>query len=118
MVEEPVPVVLSRDRIVRPVGRLRIDEDDPRVFVLLVGIGPDVVVAVIRAGLREPGALEPRMLVGRMVDDQFRHHANTARMRFLNEALDVGERAVIRMHIAVIGDVISIVAPGRPLPAV
>ena len=44
--EEPVPVVLLADRVEGPVGRLGVDEDDARVGVLLVGVGPDVEVAV------------------------------------------------------------------------
>lgn len=37
---ETVPVISARHRIVRPVRRLRIDEDDPRFKVLLIGVRP------------------------------------------------------------------------------
>src|SRR5206468_7065912 len=39
--EKPVPVVLLRNRVPRPVRKLRIDEDDPRAFVLGIGVAPD-----------------------------------------------------------------------------
>ncbi len=110
---ETVPVVSARDRIMRPVRRLRIDEDDPRFLVLLIGIGPHVVVAMIRPRLRATGALKPRVLIRRVVDHQLRNHADAACVRFLNEALHVGKLAVVRMHIAVIGDVVAVVAPRR-----
>jgi hypothetical protein len=110
---EAMPVVLARDGIVRPVRRLRVDEDDARLFVFLVRVGPHVIVAMIRAGLRAARALEPRVLIGRVVDDQFGDHAQAARMRFLNEALDVAERTVIGMHAPVVGDVVAVVAARR-----
>ena len=52
MVKEPVPVVRLGNRIPRPVGRLCVDEDDPRLRVTLVGIAPHVVIALGRAWRR------------------------------------------------------------------
>ena len=59
--EEPVPEVLLADRVPGPVRRLGVDEDDPGVLVLLVGVGPDVEVAVGTLGVLAAG-LEPRVL--------------------------------------------------------
>jgi hypothetical protein len=44
--EEAVPEVLAADGIPRPVGRLGVREDDPRLLVELVRVGPDVPVGL------------------------------------------------------------------------
>ena len=49
--EEPVPEVLLADRVPGPVRRLGVDEDDPGLLVELVGVGPDVEVAVRALGV-------------------------------------------------------------------
>ncbi|MGF6748239.1 hypothetical protein OKW36_003875 [Paraburkholderia sp. MM5482-R1] len=110
---EAVPVVRARNRIVRPVRRLRVDEDDASLRVLLIGIGPHIVVAIVRAGLRAPRALEPRVLIRRVVDDELGDHADAARVRFLDEAPHVRELTVVGMHVAVVGDVVAVVAAWR-----
>ena len=43
---EAVPEVLLAHRVPGPVRRLGVDEDDPGLLVELVGVGPDVEVAV------------------------------------------------------------------------
>ena len=53
------------------------------------------------------------MLVGGVVDDQLGDHAQAARVRGRDEALDVAHRAVVGMHRAVFGDVVAVVAPRR-----
>jgi hypothetical protein len=67
--EEPVPEVLPAHRVEGPVARLGVDEDDPRVLVLLVGVAPDVEVAVRALGVAAAG-LEPGVLVAGVVDGQ------------------------------------------------
>ena len=49
--EEAVPVVLAANGVERPVGRLRVDEDDPGVEVAVVRVRPDVPVG-LRPGRR------------------------------------------------------------------
>src|SRR5437899_1338299 len=68
MAEEPVPVVLLADRVERPVRRFGVDEDDAGVGVAVVLVGPHEEVAVRPRRVSSRG-LEPRMLVGRVVDD-------------------------------------------------
>ena len=85
MMKKPVPVVRLRDRIPRPVRALGIDEDDPRLLVALVGIAPHVVVALRRSGRRRPRALEPWMLIGRVVEDQLDDDLQAALVRGLQE---------------------------------
>ena len=46
-----------------PVGFLRVREDDGDALVELIGGGPDVEIALGRAGGRMAGSLEPRVLV-------------------------------------------------------
>ena len=113
MVKEPVPVIRLRDRIPRPVRRLRVDEDDPRPLIALVGIAPHVVVALGRAWRRGPRTLEPGMLIGRVVENQLDHHPHAPLVRSLEECPEVLQRAIARMHVDVIGDVVAIVLERR-----
>ena len=53
------------------------------------------------------------MLVGGVVDHQLGDHPHAARVRRGDEALDIGERAVVRMHAAVVADVVAVVEPRR-----
>ncbi len=113
MREEPVPVVLARDRIPGPVRALRIREDDPRLGILLVVVAPDVEVALCRPGRRLPGRLEPRMLIRGVVDDELGDDLEAALMRLLDEGAEVAQRAVDRIDVLVIGNVVAVVAHGR-----
>src|SRR5690606_2448965 len=58
-------------------------------------------------------SLEPGVLVGGVVDDQFGDHPQPALVSLGNEALGIGHVAVVRMHAAILGNVIAIVAPRR-----
>ena len=75
--EEPVPEVLLAHRVERPVRALGVDEDDPRVGVAGVVVGPHVEVAVGAVGIAAAG-LEPRVLVGGVVHDEVDDHAHAA----------------------------------------
>jgi hypothetical protein len=110
---EAVPVIGLRDRIPGPVRALGIEEDDARAGIFLVVVGPDIEIARRRAGLGPPRALEPRMLVGGVIDHELGDDADAARVRRRDEALDVGHRAVIGMHRAVFADVVAVVEPRR-----
>ena len=111
--EEAVPEVLLAHRVERPVGRLGVDEDDARVGVGLVGVGPDVEVAVraVRVGARR---LEPRVLVGRVVHDEVDDHPDAALVRRVDELHEVAERAELRQHVGEVADVVAAVAQRRP----
>ena len=108
--EEAVPVVLAGDRIPRPVRLLGVGEDDARLGELLVAVAPDVEVALGRSRRRVPRALEPGMLVGGVVDDQLDQDLDAAGVRGVDEGGEVGERAVAGMDVAIVGDVIAVVA--------
>ena len=85
MREEAVPEVLAAHGIPRPVRRLRVEEDDPRLGPALVGVRPDVPVAAraVRVGAR---LLEPRVVGGGVVHDEVGDDAHAALVRLLDEA--------------------------------
>ena len=66
----------------------------------------------------EPGGarrarLEPRVLVGGVVDDELGDDLQPAPVRFAHERAEVVARAVVRMHVVVVGDVVAVVAQRR-----
>ena len=110
---EAVPEIGLCDRVPGPVGLLRIEEDDPGALVLLVVVAPDIEIPVVRARLCGAGALEPGVLVGGVVDDQFRDDPDAAIMAFTHELPEVAHVAVGRIDVAVIRDVIPVIAQRR-----
>ena len=110
--EEPVPVVLLAHRVERPVGRLGVDEDDPRVLVALVVVGPDVEVAerAVRVAAR---GLEPRVLVAGVVHDEVGDDAHAALVRRVDELDEVTEVAELRQDLQEVADVVAAVAQRR-----
>ena len=76
---EAVPEVGLRHRVPRPVRGLEVLEDDARLAVVLGGVAPHVEVALDSPGRGAARALEPRMLVGRVVEDQLGDDAQAAR---------------------------------------
>ena len=110
--EEPVPVVGLGDRVPGPVRELGVDEDDADAAVAIVGVAPHVPVAagIVRRAARLD---EPGVLIGGVIQDELDDDAQPARVRLLQERLEVLQRAVARMDARVVGDVIPIVAEGR-----
>ena len=53
------------------------------------------------------------MLIRGVVDDQLGDDPNVAAVRLGDEAIEVRERAVGRMHVLVVGDVVPVVAQRR-----
>ena len=53
------------------------------------------------------------MLVGGVVQDQFGDDPQTALVRLAQENFEIAQRAIHRMHVAVIGDVIAVVLERR-----
>jgi hypothetical protein len=106
--EEPVEVVLPGDRVPGPVGLLRVLEDDADALVLLIRVAPDVVVPV--RGVRvPPGLLEPRVLVGRVVQHQVGDDPDAALVGGRGEGLEVLDRAEGRVDAVEVGDVVPVV---------
>src|SRR4030095_9004561 len=65
---EAMPVVGVGHRVPGPIGGLEILEYDPGFPVPVRGLTPDVEVARPARSLCAPGALEPWVLIGSMVD--------------------------------------------------
>jgi hypothetical protein len=107
-VEEEVIVVLAGGRVQGP-GRT--SEDRAPVVRRLAGgapISPDVPVA---AGMRPAGArfLKPAMLVRCVVEHQIQDDPDAAAVRFVEQALEVLQGAVLRRDGGVVRDVVAAV---------
>ena len=113
MTVEAVPEVRARDRVPTPVRRLEILKDDPRLLVLVRRVAPHVPVAPRRARLAPPRALKPLVLVRRVVHHQLGDDAQLAAVRFFEKRLEVVQRAVLRIDVRVVGDVVTIVLQRR-----
>jgi hypothetical protein len=53
------------------------------------------------------------VLVGGVVHDQLGDHLQAAALRLAHELLEVGARAVVRVHVVVVGDVVAVVLERR-----
>ena len=53
------------------------------------------------------------MLVGGVIDHQLGDDAQLAPLGFLHEAAEVLHRAEVGIDVAIVGDVVAVVAPGR-----
>ena len=113
MREEAVPVELAGFRIPGPVRFLGIGEDDPRARIFLVGVAPDIPVARAGIPVAAAGALEPVVLVGGVVDDELGDDPQAALLGFLDEAPEILHRPEIGIDVAIVGDVVAVVAAGR-----
>ncbi len=113
VVIEAVPVVLFRDRVPGPVGRLAVHENDARVPVAVVRVAPDVEVAPCAAFLGRAGALEPGVLVRGVIDDQFRDDAQPAPVTLAHQPAEIAHGAVGLVYRPVIRDVVAVVAQRR-----
>ena len=111
--KEAVPIVLPGERIPRPVRRLEVLEDDARVVVAVGRIAPDIEVALEGTGRRPAGPLEPGVLVGGVVEHQLGDDPEAAAVGLFDEGAEVVERPDVGMDVGIVGDVISVVAPGR-----
>src|SRR5690606_20025990 len=98
-------------RITGPVRLLGIGENDPRIGVFLVRIAPDIPVPVPRSRPAAARPLEPWMLIGGVVDDQFNDDPKAAPFRLCQEAAEVRHRTEGGIQLAVIGNVIAVVEP-------
>ena len=108
-----MPVIRFRDRIPGPVRGLEIFEDDPCVLVFIRRVAPDIEVAFGRAGRGAARFLEPRILIGGVIDHQLGDHLEPALMRRGQERLKILQRAVVRINIVVVGDVVAVIAQRR-----
>ena len=80
-----MPVICFRNRVPRPVRGLKIFEDDARVFVFFRRVAPDIELALGRTRRSAARFLEPRVLIGGMVDNELGDDAKSAFMRGIRE---------------------------------
>ena len=110
---EAVPVIGVGDVVPRPVGRLEVFENNSRVLVALVGFAPYVKLTSRGARPSAPRALEPWMLIRRVIADELVDDPDAPAVRILHQLADVSERAVHRVDVGVVGDVVTVVAQRR-----
>ena len=91
--EEAMPVVRLRDRIPGPIRGFVVPKDDARVGPALRVVAPDVVVAVAAIRRRTTRALEPRVRVGGVVQDELGDDLQVARVRRVEQPAKVVEVA-------------------------
>ncbi len=92
---EAMPIVGLGLRVPCPVRALAVDENDTRATILLIIVGPDIEISLARARWRQTGPLEPLMLIGGMIDDEFGDDPDTQTVRFVDQAFHVIKRAVL-----------------------
>ena len=107
--KEPVPVIGPRHGVPGPVRGLHILEDDPRLLVLVGRAAPDVEPSPPAVGRRPPRALKPLVLIRGVVQDQFSDDSQPAPMRLPQEDLEVPQRAILGVNLAIVGDVIPVI---------
>jgi hypothetical protein len=111
--EEAVPKELLGDRIPGPVRGLGVGEDDARAVVLLVGVAPNIEVALGGARWRTARGLEPRVLVGGVVDHQLGDDLQVTLVRLGQHHPEIVQRAVLRMDVVVARNVVPVVTQRR-----
>src|SRR2546430_7482358 len=77
------------------------------------GIRDLTVTGVQTCALPISGLLEPRILVGGVIDDQLGDDAQAALVRRVEERAKIVERSVVRIDVEIIGDVRSEERRGR-----
>jgi hypothetical protein len=113
MAVEAMPVVGAGDGVPGPVGGLEVLEDDPRLAVAVGRVAPDVEIALGAAGRGPPGALEPGVLVGGVVEHQLGDDPQAVPVGRAQEDLEVVQRAVAGVDVGVVGDVVAVIPQRR-----
>ena len=85
MREEAVPEISFCLGIPGPVGGFGICKDYPGVLIFVRIICPYVIIPVFGTFRGTAGFLEPRVLIGSVVDNQFGNNPKSATMRLLNQ---------------------------------
>ena len=111
--EEAMPEIRLGDRIPGPVRAFGIDENDAGAQILLIAVAPDVEVPFRGAGGRLARGLEPRVLVGGVVDDEFGHHLQSEAMGLQKHGAKIVERAELRVDVGIFRDVVAVVLQRR-----
>ena len=107
-----VPVIGLGNRVPCPVAGFKILENDAGFGVFCRCVAPDIEVSPRTAGFGPAGALKPGMLIGGVIDHQFRDHFQLPLMRFPKKSLKIAQGAVTRMNGLKVGNVVAVVLQG------
>ncbi len=110
MREKAVPVVRAGHIVPGPVRFFRVAENNGCAGKLLVAVAPDIEVALVRTCRCPARCLKPWVLVRGVIDHQFRDDAQPALVRCAYETAEVAPRSVRRMHVVIVGYVVSVIA--------
>src|SRR5262245_57913214 len=94
---ESMPIVGLGNAVPAPIRWLEVFEDNPCLAILVCCIAPDIEVALGTTWWRKAGSLEPRVLIGCVIEHQLRNHANPAIVSRGQQLLKIGQRAVSRV---------------------
>src|SRR5205814_4492751 len=78
-----------------------------------VGLAPYVKLTSSGAMPSAPRALEPWMLIRRVIADELVDDPDAPAVRILHQLADVSERAVHRFDVGVVGDVVTVIVQRR-----
>src|SRR6476620_11884553 len=112
-----MPVVRFCNRIPRPVRCFEIFENDSRILVFFRGVAPDVEIwvgkVVTMTDLADSASccrysasrlLEPRVLIGSVIDYQFSDHPQIACMRRSQKRSEIIQCAEVWIDIKIVGN--------------
>ena len=108
-----VPEIGFGHRVPCPVRGLEILEDNSRVAVFARIVTPDIEIPLRRAFGRAARPLEPGVLIGGVIENQFGDDPQTAFMREVEEGAEVIQRAVAGIDGEIVGNVVAIVLERR-----
>src|SRR5579884_1128035 len=91
---KPMPEISVRDGIPGPIRGLEVFKDDACVAVLVGSLAPDIKIPPNAAGFGPPCPLKPSVLIGSVVQHQFRDDADAPPMRLTQKLTDVVTRSV------------------------
>jgi len=104
-----MPIISLPDRIPRPIRRFKITENDASFTVFRRVVAPHVEIAPRRTGGCSSGALEPGVLIGGMIDDQFSNNLQVARVSLTQQIAKVPQGPINGIDLIVVGDVVAII---------
>ena len=100
----------------RAIARLQPDEvleNDARLFVSIRRVTPDIEITPMTARFRAPRFLKPLMLIGGVVQHEFRNDAKPTTMRLAQKILEILQAAVGRMDRCVVRNIVAVIFPRR-----
>ncbi len=107
--EKAVPVVLLAHRVESPIRGFGVHENNSRVRVSGVVVGPHIEVTVGTIRVRARG-LEPRMVGGGVVDDDVDNDADSAVVCLFDQLTEIVHGSVHGIDGGVVGDVVPAVS--------